>query len=512
MSASPDLTTANPGAIPAPVTDNTPPIPARRQYLIILVLGLGSFMAALDLMIVAPAFPTLQRDFGVSERAVAWVIGIYALFNVLSLPTMAKLADRYGRRRIYLLDVALFAVGSLIAVLSPSFGVLLLARAVQAAGAGGIFPTVNAIVGDTFRKERRGLAYGITGSLWGMAAVIGPNLGGFLTQHFSWHWLFIINLPLAVIVFIGGARVLPEGGQARTGTLDVRGLVLGSLALVGLMGALNEVDGGKLPGSLVTLPVLGSLAVFAVFGALFVWAERRAASPVIPLSLFRHRDLRIADALGIVAGVVEASIVFMPTLAVIVLHFSTEESGYFLTPAALTLGFATPVVGLLLDRFGPRPVLTGGTLITALGLFLLGTVVDNTATFFLALVIGGLGLSSLLGTPLRYLTANAAAPEERATSMAVLSISTNVGIALGSALFGALAVSVPGHPVTSIHHAYLALAGVAFAAVGIASLIHRRTPEEATAALAAAAEKRERRRARRARRSNTQSLSSSGGE
>ncbi len=141
--------------------------------------------------------------------------------------------------------------------------------------------------------------------------------------------------------------------------------------------------------------------------------------------------------------------------------------------------------------------MTGGTLVTALGLFLLGTVVDNTLTFFLALVIGGLGLSSLLGTPLRYLTANAAAPEERATSMAVLSISTNVGIALGSALFGALAVSVPGHPVTSIHHAYIALAGVAFAAVGIASLIHRRTPEEATAALAAAAEKRERRRARR---------------
>lgn len=507
MSVSPDLTAANPTE--APVIDTAPSIPARRQYLIIFVLGLGSFMAALDLMIVAPAFPIFQRDFGVSERSVAWVIGIYAVFNVLSLPTMAKLADQYGRRRIYLLDVALFAAGSLLAALSPNFGVLLLARAIQASGAGGIFPTVNAIVGDTFRKERRGLAYGITGSLWGMAAVIGPNLGGFLTQRASWHWLFLINLPLAVIVFVGSLRVLPDQRPARTGAFDVRGLVLGSLALVGLMGALNEIDGSTLPGSLLSLPVVGSFAVFAVFGALFVMVERGAASPVIPLSLFRHRDLRIADALGIVAGIVEASIVFMPTLAVVVLHFSTEKSGYFLTPAALTLGFATPVVGLLLDRFGPRPVLVGGTLITALGLFLLGTVVDNTFTFVIALIIGGLGLSSLLGTPLRYLTANAAAPEERATSMAVLSISTNVGIALGSALFGALAVSVPGHPVTSIHHAYITLAALAFAAVGIAVLIHPRTPDETAAALTAAAEKRERRRARRG---NTQSLSGTGGE
>lgn len=495
MSVSPDLTAAAP--LPA-ARDDVPPLSLRRQYAIILVLGLGSFMAALDLMIVAPAFPTLQREYGVSERAVVWVIGIYALFNVLSLPTMAKLADRYGRRNIYLLDVALFGVGSLIAALAPNFGVLLVARAIQATGAGGIFPTVNAIVGDTFRKERRGLAFGITGSLWGIAAVLGPNLGGFLTQRVSWHWLFIINLPLAVAVFVGGMRVLPGERMRRTGPLDVPGLIFLSLAIVGFMGALNSLNGSNFIGSLTSPPVLGAFAGFLVCAALFVHVERRAASPVIPPALFRHRNLRLADGLAVVAGITEASIVFMPTLAVAILGYTTEQSGYFLTPAALTLGFATPVVGLLLDKVGPRPVLTGGTLLTALGLFLMGTVVRDTPSFLFALVIGGLGLSSLLGTPLRYLTANAAPPAERATAMAVLSISTNVGIALGSALFGALAGSDSVPLAASLRRAYVVLAAIALAAVVLALMIPPRTPEEIAAVDAAAAAKRERRRARRA--------------
>src|ERR1700736_6612017 len=132
-------------------TTTTPIAPVRRdeartQYLTIAVLGLGIFMAALDLTIVAPAFPALQQSFNVSARAIAWVIGMYALFNVLSQPTMAKLADRYGRRTVYLVDIAFFGVGSLIAALSPNFGVFLLARAIQGIGAGGIFPTANAII------------------------------------------------------------------------------------------------------------------------------------------------------------------------------------------------------------------------------------------------------------------------------------------------------------------------------------------------------------------------------
>ena len=485
----------------------------RNQYLSIAVLGLGIFMAALDLTIVAPAFPALEQSFNVSARAIAWVIGMYALFNVLSQPTMAKLADRYGRRAVYLVDVVFFGLGSLLAFLSPNFGIFLLARAIQGIGAGGIFPTANAIIGDTFPKERRGLAYGVTGSLWGMAAIIGPNLGGVLTQHASWHWLFIINLPLAVIVFVLGMRVLPDVRPGKRGPLDIRGLLYLTFSLVGLMGALNEIRGDDFWHSLVSQAVIFSFFAFLWFGYLFIYTERRAESPVIPITLFRHRDLRIADGLAVIAGIVESSLVFMPTLAVIVLGFSTEKSGYFLTPAAVTLGFATPAVGILLDRYGPRPVLVGGTLITALGLFMLGIFVTNTWTFLLALIVGGIGLSSLLGTPLRYLTANAVGTEERATGMAVLSISTNVGIAVGSALTGAIISSQhTSHPVASIHRAYIMLGFITLLAVPIAARIHRRTPEQTAEVLALAAERKERRAVRRAARQAAKSAPSTTGD
>jgi EmrB/QacA subfamily drug resistance transporter len=441
---------------------------------VLAALGLGVFMAALDLTIVTPAFPALERELHVSARAIAWVIGIYALCNIVGQPSLAALADRRGRRLVFLASVTAFGAGSFVAALSRALPLLLAARAVQGFGAGGIFPTANAMVPDVFPPERRGLAYGVTGSLWGVAAVIGPSLGGFLTQHASWHWIFLVNVPLALLVATVGMRTLPAGAPARAGRFDLRGLALLTLAVVGLMGALNGVRGDDLWRSLASPEFVGSAALFVVAAALFVAAERRTPAPVVPLRLYRSRELRIADGLGVVAGVVESGLVFLPTFAVVALGFSVEQSGYFLTPVALTLGLATPVVGRLLDRVGPRPVLIGGTLTTAASLFLLGTVVGSSWTFLLALIVGGVGLASLLGTPLRYMTANAVAPEERATGMALLSIATNVGIAAGSALLGAIIASRPGDPETGLRWAYLTIAVVAAVAALPAALIPSR--------------------------------------
>ena len=177
----------------------------------LLVLFLGVLMGALDSAIVAPALPSIQNFFGIGDRALTWTFTIYVLFNLIGTPLMAKLSDTFGRRSIYILDVILFAIGSLIVSLSPSnlFAVLLAGRALQGFGAGGIFPVASAVIGDTFPPEKRGGALGLIGAVFGLAFLVGPILGGIILTITSWQWLFLINLPIALIVIVMGWQLLP---------------------------------------------------------------------------------------------------------------------------------------------------------------------------------------------------------------------------------------------------------------------------------------------------------------
>ncbi|MGZ7120203.1 MAG: MFS transporter, partial [Methanobacterium sp.] len=158
---------------------------------VLFLLFIGVFMGSLDIGIVGPALPSIQIYFGVNERILSWVFTIYILFYMVGTPLMAKLSDIYGRKSIYILDVLLFGVGSLITVTSSSFEMLLLGRAIQGVGAGGIFPVANAFIGDIFPPEKRGGALGIISSIWGLSFVLGPILGGLLLNY-VWQWLFII--------------------------------------------------------------------------------------------------------------------------------------------------------------------------------------------------------------------------------------------------------------------------------------------------------------------------------
>ncbi len=177
----------------APKSTPTPEDAKNRRILTVLFLGV--LMGALDIAIVGPALPALRTAFGVDDRAIAWIFTIYVLFNLIGAPLMSKLSDRYGRRNVYLADVILFGLGSLGVALSPSFGWLLAARAVQGFSAGGIFPVASAVIGDTFPQEKKGGALGLIGAVFGLAFIIGPILGGLLLM-LSWHWLFLVNFCL----------------------------------------------------------------------------------------------------------------------------------------------------------------------------------------------------------------------------------------------------------------------------------------------------------------------------
>ncbi len=190
---------------------------------LLLTLGLGVFAGALDLGVLSPALPALGAQFGVGARELPWVFTLYLLANVVSIPIMSKLADRNGRRPIYILCMSIFALGSVLAIVSTSFPMFLVARAIQAIGAGGIFPVATAAIADAVPADRRGAALGLVAATWGLAAVIGPNVGGILTHVLSWHWIFVANVPLAIIVIALARTTVPSTAANVRGPLDVLG-------------------------------------------------------------------------------------------------------------------------------------------------------------------------------------------------------------------------------------------------------------------------------------------------
>jgi MFS family permease len=202
-----------------PTTAAAPADDADRRR-ILTVLFVGVFMAALDSAIIAPAIPALRLAFNVDNRQIGLITIVFSLSSLSATALMANLSDRFGRRAIYLLDIALFAAGSLLIARSTTFGAVLLGRAIQGLGAGGITPTASAVVGDMFPPAQRGKVLGLIGATFGMAFLVGPVLASVLLVWASWQWIFLINLPVAAVVFVMSARALPS----RTSTQPTRGL------------------------------------------------------------------------------------------------------------------------------------------------------------------------------------------------------------------------------------------------------------------------------------------------
>jgi len=452
---------------------------------ILLLLFLGVLMGALDIAIVAPALPSIQKFFGVGDRILAWTFSIYVLFNLISTPLMAKLSDTFGRRSIYTLDVGLFALGSLIVALAPQnlFAVLLFGRALQGFGAGGIFPVASAVIGDTFPPEKRGSALGLIGAVFGLAFLIGPILGGIILTITGWQWLFIINLPIALVVIIMGWRLLPSTRPATTPSFDWAGMLILGVMLACLAFGLNQIDTQNFFSSLATLNVWPFLLTGFVLLFVFPRVEEKAASPILNLRLFKSRQTVLASLLSAGAGLGESGMVFIPALAVAALPtiINTHNASYLLMPVVLAMAVGSPLVGRLLDKFGSKVMVFGGTLLLAIGMMMLsnGSLISGLWGFIISAAVIGLGLSSLLGAPMRYIMLNEASVADRTSAQGLISLSTSVGQLTSSALVGAVAASMGGG-VNGYGAAYLVIGVVAGIMVVLTLGLKNRQEEQNT--------------------------------
>jgi EmrB/QacA subfamily drug resistance transporter len=435
---------------------------AKARNRILLVLFIGVLMGALDIAIVGPALPTIRNSFGVDDRAVAWIFTTYVLFNLISVPLMAKLSDAFGRRSIYLLDVALFALGSLIVALSPIWPVLLAGRAVQGFGAGGVFPVASAVIGDTFPPEKRGGALGLIGAVFGVAFLVGPIVAGIVLYFLAWHWLFVINLPIAAIVMALAMRALPGARPARQRAFDLPGMAVLAVLLAALTFGINQLDTANVAASITAPNVLPFLLLAIVLTPVFVWIETRAANPVVRMSLFRSRQVKLVSLVAVGAGLGEASVVFVPALVVAAFGVTSSAASFMLLPAVLAMAVGSPTAGRLLDRRGSRVVLFAGAGLTTAGMFVVAFLAANIVFFYIAAMLVGLGLGVLLGAPLRYVMLNESPASERAAAQGIMSLETSMGQLIGGALVGAVAASFGGGLVGY---------ATAFLAVGIVMLV-----------------------------------------
>jgi EmrB/QacA subfamily drug resistance transporter len=450
----------------------------RRTVPLLITLGLGVFAGALDLGVLSPALPALGAAFGVGPRDLAWVFTLYLLANVVSIPIATKCADRYGRRPVYVACVTVFALGSVLAIAAPSFGVFLLARAIQAAGAGGIFPVATAAIADRVPPERRGSALGLVAATWGLAAIVGPAFGGLVTHFFSWHWVFALNVPLAIAVIVLARTHVPATAANARGPLDVAGIVtlaIGLLATMGLMTRLYAFS-GTIDPALAWAMVVAGAAAFAAFALV----ERRALQPVIPPWFVRDRQLVVTYALEILIGALEGALFFIPAALVAAQHLSYAAAGAVAALGAFCFVAVIPLSGRALDRVGSRVVLTAGTLLTAAGMLIFAFGFGTLWLALLAMVVAGAGFGALLGAPTRYIVTNHVGPEQRASAVGLLSIFLIIGQIVGGSLGGGVASS-HGNLVNGYRIAYFVFAGIALAATLLTGALASRRAEQARA-------------------------------
>ncbi len=398
------------------------------------VLGLtsvASLMVALDLLVVSTALTTIRSDLGTSVEVLQWTVNAYGLAFACLLMTGAALGDRFGRRRMFITGLVLFALASAACALAPSVGWLISARAVQGVSAALVLPLAVSLLSATVPPERRGRALGIFEGITGLATIAGPLVGGSLAESVGWEWIFWANVPIAAVLVPLAWRRIPES-HGPDAAIDTRGLLLVTGAGFAVVWALvRGNEAGWTSPSVVAALVTGTGLAVAFLG----W-ERHHREPMLPLRLFRSRAFAAGTAASFLGfAALYGSVFFLAQFLQTGLGYTPLEAGVRLLPWTATLLVIAPVAGVLADRVGDRPVLTAGLALQAAGLGWIGVVASPDLTYptlVLPLVIAGVGASVAIPV-VQNTVLNGVAPEALGKASGVNNTTQELGGAFGVA-------------------------------------------------------------------------------
>jgi EmrB/QacA subfamily drug resistance transporter len=421
-------------AVPATVPVKVDP---RTRTEIVIAVLLGLFLAALDQTVVGTALPKIVTDLHGND-VYTWAFTAYILTATISGPIYGKLSDLFGRRPILLFAVSVFLLGSLLSGLSQEMWQFVAFRGIQGLGAGALFPVALAVIGDMFDASERGKYQGLVGAIFGLSSVIGPAIGGVITDTVGWHWVFFVNLPLGAIVFAVIWRALPTFRPAGARpTIDYLGASVLAGALVPLLVGLTNKQSGNWGD-----PAVGGLIVLGLaIATIFVFVESRASEPLVPLSLFRNRSFTISVIAMFAASMAFfAPIVFLPRWFQVVGGSSATQSGYQLLALLGGLIISAMGSGQIVARTGRYKLLAlGGAITLGVGLFLLSNLRADTPlpVLFVWMFITGLGVGPMFSI-FTLVVQGAVAPRQIGTATSSLTLFQQLGGSVGLAIAGTI--------------------------------------------------------------------------
>jgi EmrB/QacA subfamily drug resistance transporter len=408
-----------------------------RRWWTLGALCFALFMIMLDNTVVNVALPAIKKDLGISQAELEWTVTAYALTFATLLLTGGKLGDLLGRRLIFAIGLVVFTLSSLFCGLSSSAPELISARAVQGVGAALMMPSTLSIISATFAVRERGTAIGIWAGVSAMALAIGPLLGGIITEHISWNWIFYVNVPIGAAGVLASIFVVPESkdtsGEQR---LDLPGLISSGIGLLAIVYALIEANAyGWTSARILGLFVVGVVALTA-----FVLLERHQRLPMLDLSLFRSGTFAGANLVAILVTLAMFGIfVFFPIYMQTLRGWSPIQAGAALLPWTVMIVIFAPIAGRLSDRVGSRWLMAAGMTTVAACCLLLSTVSLHSTFWHMlpAFILGGLGMSFVM-TPMSAAAMGAAPVAKAGVASGVLNTFRQVGVALGIAVMGAI--------------------------------------------------------------------------
>jgi EmrB/QacA subfamily drug resistance transporter len=408
-----------------------------RKWWTLGALAFALFMIMLDNTVVNVALPSIQRDLGIGLSELEWTVNAYALMFAVLMLSGGKLADFFGRRRVFLIGLAVFTLSSLVCGLATTGGTLIGARTVQGVGAALMMPATLSIISATFPPHQRGMAIGIWAGVSAMALAIGPLIGGLLTQHIHWSWIFFVNVPIGVLGFAVGRLVIRESRDtSEDQRLDVPGLVASAVALFALTFALVEGNAYGWGDPLI----LGLFALAALAFVAFVLLEQHQRAPMLELGLFRSPTFAGANVVALLVTLAMFGVFFFMSLYMQnVLGYSAVQAGAAFLPMTILIILIAPAAGRFSDRIGSRWLMTAGMALLAVSLVLFSRLGLESGFWdiFPGLIVGGLGMATVM-TPMTAAALGSVPVAKAGVGSGVLNTFRQVGGALGIAVMGAI--------------------------------------------------------------------------